>query len=52
MAAKIKSGDLVIGHGLRPMKKDMEESAYVRAQRRFFHVFFRTAHCQRERYFF
>jgi len=38
-----------LGRGLRPMEKAKYESAFEQAQRCFILVFFRTAHCLREK---
>ena len=40
---------LRLGRGLRPMEKAKYESAFEQAQRCFILVFFRTAHCLREK---
>ena len=37
-----------LAHRLRPMKQETEKFSYVRAQRKFFCLLFRTAHCFRE----
>ena len=39
---------LHLGHGLRPMNRDEEAFAYVRAQRKCFFVAIRMAHGRRE----
>ena len=40
----LDSALLRLGHGLRPIKKDNERFAYVRAQRESFVAFFGMAH--------
>lgn len=48
-AVHLHCASLHVGHGLRPMKKCKQKSAYVQAQRKFLLAFFRTAHCLREK---
>ncbi len=49
-AVALTSAALQFAHGLRPMKKDRSKISYVRAQRNFASVLFRTAHCLRGHY--